>query len=96
VIAQFYQENKELKRKLVGRGFEEQIPQRKAGPMQEISKGNEVKKSLETTVVSKPTSPMIRSSTGNNSPNIQGKKTTSQRPLTSPRKGEKNIRWLNK
>jgi hypothetical protein len=39
VIAQFYQENKELKRKLAERGSEEQTPQVKTDPKSETSKG---------------------------------------------------------
>jgi hypothetical protein len=42
VIAQFYQERRELKRKLAERGSEEQTPQNKTDPMQEMSKGKEV------------------------------------------------------
>jgi hypothetical protein len=41
VISQFYQESRELKRKLAERGSEEQTPQNKTDPMQEMSKGKE-------------------------------------------------------
>jgi hypothetical protein len=40
--------------------------------------------------------PLTRSSARKNSPDIQGKQATSERPPTSPTEGEKNIRWLNK
>jgi hypothetical protein len=42
VIAQFYQESRELKRKLAEKDFEEQTPQNKAKPKNERSKGKEV------------------------------------------------------
>jgi chromosome segregation ATPase len=37
VISQFYQERRELKRKLAERGSEEQTPNNKIDPMQEMS-----------------------------------------------------------
>jgi hypothetical protein len=64
--------------------------------MQEMSKGRKIRKIPETTVATKHTSPLTRSSVGKNSPYIQGKQATSERPPTSPTEGEKNIRWLNK
>jgi hypothetical protein len=94
VIAQFYQENRELKRKLAERGSEEQTPQVKTDPKSETSKG--ILQNPETTVVAKPTTPLTRSSARKNSPDIQGKQAASERPPTSPTEGEKNIRWLNK
>jgi hypothetical protein len=51
---------------------------------------------VETTVVAKPTTPLKKSSARKNSPEIQGKLAASEIPPTSPTKGEKNIRWLNK
>jgi len=96
VIAQFYQENRELKRKLAEKDFEEQTTQNKEEPKNESSKGKEVMQIPETIVLAKPTSHLTRSSTRNKSPYIQSKLTTSERPPTSPTEGEKNIRWLNK
>jgi hypothetical protein len=96
IIAQLYQENRELKRKLTEKTLEAQTPQRKASPMQEMSKGRKIRKIPETTVAAKPTSPLTRSSARKSSPDIQGKQAASQKSPTSPTEGEKNIRWLNK
>jgi hypothetical protein len=87
-IAQFYQENRGLKRKLGEKYFEEQ---NKAESKNERSKGKEFMQSPETTVLSKPTTPMTRSSMRKNSLEIQGKLEASERPPTSPTEGEKNI-----
>jgi hypothetical protein len=94
VIAQFYKENRELKRKLPEKTPEAQALENKANPKSETSKG--ILKNHETTVVSKPTTPLTRSSARNNSPRTQGKQAGSERPPTSPTEGEKNVRWLNK
>jgi hypothetical protein len=58
VISQFYQESRELKRKLAERGSEEQTPQNNTDPMQEMSKGKEFMHKPETIVLAKPTSPL--------------------------------------
>jgi hypothetical protein len=86
----------ELKRKLTEKAHEEQIPQIKEIHVQEMSKGRKIMQSLETTVSTKPTSPLKRSSSRKSSTNIQGKKEASQKSPTSPIEGENNIRWLNK
>jgi hypothetical protein len=96
IIAQFYQENRELKRKLTEKTLEEKTPQSKAGPMEEMSKGRKIRQSPKATIVSKSTSPLTRSSTRKSSPDIQGKQATSQKSPPSPTEGEKNIRWMNK
>jgi hypothetical protein len=96
VIAQFYQENRELKRKLAKKDYKEQTTQNKVEPKNERSKGKEVMKILETTVVSKPTTPLTRYSAKKNSPEIQTKLEASERPPTLPTEGEKNKRWTNK
>jgi hypothetical protein len=61
-----------------------------------MSKGRNIRKIPETTVASKPTLPLTRSSSKKSSPYIQGKQATSQKPPTSPTKGENTIKWLNK
>jgi hypothetical protein len=57
VIAQFYQENRELKRKLAEKFSEEK---NKAEPKIERSKWKEVMQSPETTILAKPTTPLTR------------------------------------
>jgi len=57
--------------------------------MQEMSKGKEVMHSLETTVFSKPTSPLTRSSARNKSSKTKGKLAASEKTPTSPTEGEK-------
>jgi hypothetical protein len=54
VIAQFYQESRELKRKLAEKALEAQTPQIKADSRNEISKEKEVLQSPKTTVSAKP------------------------------------------
>ena len=61
VIYQFYEESRELKRKLAEGGSEEQMPQKNTDPMQEMLKGKEFMHKPETIVLSKPTSPLTRS-----------------------------------
>jgi hypothetical protein len=96
VIAQFYQEGKELKRKIDERGSEEQTPQRKIDPMKEMSKDKYVMHKPETTILANTVSPMIRSLARKKSSEIEGLLAASKKPPTSPTKREKNIRWMNK
>jgi hypothetical protein len=85
-----------LKNKLTEKTLEEETPQSKASPMQEMPKGRKIRKGPETIVASKPTSPLTRSSSRKSSPDIQGKHAASQKSPTSTTKGYKNIKWMNK
>jgi Ser-tRNA(Ala) deacylase AlaX len=96
VIAQFYQESREMKRKLAERGSEEKTPQSKTYPMQEISKDKEVMHNPKTIVLAKPISPLTISSARKKSLETQAQLAASEKPPTSPTEGEKNIRWVNK
>jgi hypothetical protein len=96
VISQFYQESRELKRKIVERGSEEKTPQRKIDPMQEISNEKEVMQNPNTIVLAKPTNPLTRSSARKKSSKTQGQVAAREKPPTLPTEGEKNIRWMNK
>jgi hypothetical protein len=96
VISHFYQESREMKRKLVERGPKKQTPQNKTYPIQEISKGKEVMHNPETTVLAKPTSPMTISSARKKRLETRGQHAAGENPPTLPIEGEKRIRWLNK
>jgi hypothetical protein len=62
----------------------------------EISKEREVMQSPKTTVLTKPKSPLTRSSSRKMSSYVQGQPATVEKPHTSPEEGEKNVKWLNK
>jgi hypothetical protein len=66
VIAQFFQENREFKRKIAEKDFEEQTPQNKEKPKNERSKVKEAMQIPEITILSNPTKPLTRSSTKKN------------------------------
>jgi len=87
VITNFCQENRELKRKLDENDSQEQTPQNKATPRNEISKGKEFMQSSETKVLANPTTPLTRSPTKKKSLKIHGKIEASARPPTSPTEG---------
>jgi hypothetical protein len=86
----------ELRRKLLEKTLEAQTPHKKSICMQEMSKGRNIRKGSETTDVARPTSPLISSSARKSSLDIQGKQEVSQKSPTSPTKGEKNRKLLNK
>jgi hypothetical protein len=96
VIAQFYQESRELKRKLAEKAPEAHTPQTKADPKNEISKGKGVLQSPKITVSVKPSTPVTRSSARKKSADVQGQPAAIERPHTSPGEGEKTVKWLNK
>jgi hypothetical protein len=96
VIAQFYQESRELKRKLAEKVPDVQTSPVKAFSKKEISKGREVMQIPKTTVLAKPTTPLTRSSAKKVSLDAQDQPVEIEKPHTSPGEGEKTIKWLNK
>jgi hypothetical protein len=109
VIAQYFQYNRELKRKLVEKTPDMQTSEDALGPRRqsvpkvpEVLKGKEVKQSPKVVDLTKPTSPMTRSSAKRMSLDLKlaeiipEKGQPVEKTHTSPGEGEKTVKWLNK